>query len=288
VTIADAYFENDIADATAAHKLEDEARAMVLALPGGPTALSTAMAAEPKGANKKPTRAPAARALRAAAGALPDAPRARGLLAMADEHYWRMVLRHDRFLMRETNLLAHTKDQNSPEWKDVHRDLQMGWFRAAMRWDPARALRFTTYAQAWGRNYVTIHRDRGSLTVYNSRAGHRIVPVVVHSTEEPVTAGYDDGRTFGDTIEAEDGTVEQMEARAGIALRFKLLGPYLMDLTEQQRRVLELRYGSRGERTLEEVGAELGMTRQGVSRHEAAALESIRRWLIRDGMITGS
>ncbi len=85
----------------------------------------------------------------------------------------------------------------------------------------------------------------------------------------------------GDSIYAdmlEDVNSEQPDLVLAELLRTKELQTALAGLNERMRHVLELRFGLTGEksRTLEDVGAELGVTRERVRQLESRALRELQ------------
>jgi RNA polymerase primary sigma factor len=93
------------------------------------------------------------------------------------------------------------------------------------------------------------------------------------SLETPVGDGES---VYGDLIE--DTHSDEPEAATAKALRSVELAQALLRLNPRLRRVLTLRFGLQGQapRTLEEVGAELGVTRERVRQLETHALRELR------------
>jgi RNA polymerase primary sigma factor len=93
------------------------------------------------------------------------------------------------------------------------------------------------------------------------------------SLETPVGDGES---MYGDMLE--DPNSEQPDEALAELLRTKEIQAALNQLNERMRHVLELRFGLTGEkpRTLEEVGAELGVTRERVRQLESRALREIQ------------
>jgi len=96
------------------------------------------------------------------------------------------------------------------------------------------------------------------------------------SLETPI--GSDDGAaTIGDVVENDsDQAPEEIVAER---LLSEDVGVVLAQLTERERRVVELRYGLTGEEplTLIEIGKYIGVTRERVRQIEIAAIEKLRR-----------
>ena len=95
------------------------------------------------------------------------------------------------------------------------------------------------------------------------------------SLDKPV-AGDEGGATLRDLVpaSAEDGAHEQLIERE----RESALAEALAGLPQRERRVLELRYGLRGElaHTVQETAAALNITREAARRLEVEALERLR------------
>jgi len=77
---------------------------------------------------------------------------------------------------------------------------------------------------------------------------------------------------------AEDDSLQPEDAAIWLAVRQETRQALQMVLNERERLVVELRFGlADGERhQLERIGAQLGITREGVRRIELRALEKLR------------
>ena len=85
------------------------------------------------------------------------------------------------------------------------------------------------------------------------------------------SVGSDGDGEFGDLFA--DPSAEDPVEEAGEALRRQAVRRALADLPERERRVLELRFGFEGQAaSLDEIGRELGMSRERVRQVERAAL----------------
>ena len=94
------------------------------------------------------------------------------------------------------------------------------------------------------------------------------------SLETPV--GEDDGSEFGDLVE--DQSVPAPPDVVAESMRTQDIQAALAQLTERERKVLELRFGLGGEdpRTLEEVGRRFGVTRERIRQIEARSLAKLQ------------
>jgi RNA polymerase primary sigma factor len=86
----------------------------------------------------------------------------------------------------------------------------------------------------------------------------------------------DEGSPLGDLIA--DQAIVQPEEEATASLLREELGKILETITPRERRVIELRFGLDNEysRTLEEVGTELGLTKERIRQIEKEALRKLR------------
>jgi RNA polymerase sigma factor (sigma-70 family) len=275
MTLSDKNLALDCADARAAHALEAEAHALILAAPGGAEAMDLAMQACAN--QRRPTRGWFANALRAVSRSMPELRGAQARLKAADGHYWNMVIRHQRFIQRDTRDLVWGAD----DLDDIVGWLNIGWYQGAMRFDPDRGLRFPTMARRWGRTYVALKRDAGIVRIPRDReTGRRAItegvrldaPTRLDGTAPP------DGMTLHEMLA--DEAVADVLATIGDTQEGQTIAEAIRQLPEQQRIVMEMRYSDDGA-TLAAVGARLELTRARIHQIEALAMETLRSVLLR-------
>ena len=173
----------------------------------------------------------------------------------------------DKLIRHNLRLVAHVakKYYTTPDKQDDFISIgTIGLIKAVDTYDPARTVRFASYASQCIQNELRMHlrrvrREAGTL-----------------SLQEPLE-GENGMLTLADTL-PDEAVMEEGCERRDAAARLRTL---VEQLPERERRLLTLRYGLGGGAPLtqQEVAAQFGISRSYVSRLEKRALtELARRW----------
>lgn len=186
-----------------------------------------------------------------------------------------LVRRHARLAFREAALVARTTKHLS--WGDHVSAGFRGLFTAVDLFEASRGCQFSTYATVWIRSVI---RREVQLTermvqlpahIQSSAEERRRLPVAFHRSWLSLSTDEADELTYEMAVRRyRDACSTATEADLpGTIVR--LLAP----LTERQRTILVRRYFR--DETLEEVGADMGVSRERIRQIEVDALKKIRR-----------
>jgi RNA polymerase primary sigma factor len=146
-----------------------------------------------------------------------------------------------------------------------------------------RALRQLAHVRDARRTFVRTNRREPSLRELAAASGltlkqlHRlsVADRRPRGLEEPVDDSAGTGATFGDALR--DPRAEEAYDELALRLAAAEIPSLLTHLSERERRVIDARYGLRGpERTLRELGEELGISAERTRQIEQTALETMR------------
>jgi len=183
---------------------------------------------------------------------------------------------------------------NPDRVEDLAQEGMFGLLRALDLYDPKRGTRFSTYSRMWIRSFVSnaVARvstvvDVPSRTFLSIRSG-RVeagMEAAVAASAPPVSldAPAKDGEVeLVDRLASPDRNPE--EIMDGITTRefhARLVEASLSALTDRERAIVVRRSLSAVPETLEEIAADLGLTRERIRQIEVGALDKMRRDLVR-------
>lgn len=266
----------DTFDVEQAHALEARAEALLAELGGVLPELPSRM---------RNTRGPKQEQLRSFTRA--RYPTVYGILEAADAHYDRIRQRNIGVLYRQARAMGRYAAHLSFEQRRAL--VEQGWMRAYTRWDPTKAANFPTYAAQWARATVQRAPERQSAVTLPAHAdkggGYSVIPTV--PLDAPIRANTastrdgDMGITGLDLLQDEHTPETLLLERESTDRRAHMLHVAVNgQLDKRAITIIRMRFYEN--RTLEEVGAYIGVTRERVRQIERAALIKLRTALPSD------
>lgn len=209
-----------------------------------------------------------------------------------------LVTHNLRFAMQQ----AHRYKRRGVPLEDLVQAANLGLIRASQDFDPEMGTKFTTYAGHWIRHAIERHiHDHGFNIARLPVHAHRILYAIRRGqvkTPEDIVAMFDvrhetarqlieHSTLYGKSLNEDErddvaplqvsyADAEPPDVAAATAERDALVRVALGMLTDKERAVIERRFFD-SQDTFEEIGHDLGVTRERVRQIEAQALGHLRR-----------
>jgi len=233
--------------------------------------------------------------------------------ANLDTHIRETLINHNyKLVMRNALVYMHTHSVNHFELMDLFQEGCVGLMRGIDKFDITKGYKISTYVTWWIRQSISRAVDdldrgirlpvhflemiRKSQTVrkyLEQRIGRPPKPEEL-SEEMEISLAHakkiiywdrriasldqsvgEENTPLGDLVEGENNT----ETVAMHSVLAEVLNKFLNDLSEREQMVIKLRFGLNGNEihTLEEVGKQLGVTRERIRQIEVNSMRQLRR-----------
>jgi RNA polymerase nonessential primary-like sigma factor len=241
-------------------------------------------------------------------------------LRVGDEHAWhRMIESNLRLVVKIARRYRH----RGLPLLDLIEEGNLGLMHAVRKFDPERGFRFSTYATWWirqtieraimnqsrtvrlpihiikeinaclraARSYRQREQTAPSAADIAARVGKDVSTVrrlmALHDRVTIGSAGsmsQDDAQPVLDSLRA--ASSDEPQALLQQESVHELVDHWITELSEKQRAVIERRFGLRGNRrrTLEQIGQEIGVTRERVRQIQIDALSTLKKLMERHGV----
>lgn len=235
------------------------------------------------------------------------------IIKQGQEAFEQLVI-HNLRLVRSVANEQHRLSGYSQE--DLTQEGILGLFRAIEKFEPEKGFRFSTYARWWIQQTMTRARHEKSRTIHlpvhfsekifafkkfqmqflkdydreptNEEAAKSLgtdltnIELIIRSMHTPLSfsmsAGEDRDLEIGNVISSEKDEAEEIEDRVDIENKRRHVHALVKYLTPREQQVVNLRFGITDgrEKTLEEVGKILGVTRERVRQIEQKSLRKLK------------
>lgn len=219
------FFLLDQRDALEARSFDDLAIARLKTQPAAVLAASAILNDGKKRPSMSTTRGPEREAFALVSKSID--PRAANWFGSADALYWTMVDRHSAVIAMLAGKLSR---KTSIDLEEIESTMKIGWYRAAIRWDPSRDVRFPTYGGIYGS--AAVQRSIGAAAGVHVPAELRTRNLVrvqaIHVGDDRTMESVIDTRMNMDGVSTQDERMATME-----------LGRWLQSLSAKDRAVVK-------------------------------------------------
>lgn len=194
-----------------------------------------------------------------------------------DKDYKKLLVMLNPFIYKLVN--RRYKDHPEIE-KDLVQCGRIGLFIAMEKFDPERSSNFFSFAHTYIFREITNFMNNSTRTIkipvqqlYVNHAQHRPELPTRIETVSTATPIEDSNDTLGDTLESD--YYQPPEQDDSDQLNLARLRHYICELKPRHQQVITMRYFE--EKTLSEIGLQLGITKEGVRQIELKAIQRLQK-----------